>query len=272
MEKLIFIDVDGTLCDLEGQVPSSAIIAIKAARENGHKVFLCTGRAKSEIYQSIIDIGFDGLVGSAGAYVECEEEVVFHQSMEERQIRILVEYLQENKTPFILETNHGAFIQENDIKVLEEIFRNNDRMGNQDAERFIGLLNQVENVLEIDQVNKVLFFYADNSIEQMREDLKEYFQVLSNSIGGFGKNSGEISDKNINKAIGIQKVLAYYGKTKDTVIAFGDGPNDVEMLQFASIGVAMGNAWEKLKENADDITDEVDKNGIYNSFKKHKLI
>lgn len=272
MENNIFIDIDGTLCDFNGVVPDSAITAIKAARENGHKVLLCTGRAKSEIYPFILEIGFDGLVCSAGAYVECDNKVIFHKSIEEDKIKMLIDSLQKDKIPFILETNQGVFIKKEDAKVLQDIFMAGRKAMNIDANEFVKILNEVDDISKINKVNKVLFFQAKKSIEQMQEELKEHFLILPNSIGVFGRYSGEISDKNINKSTGIQKVLEYYGKTKETVIAFGDGANDMEMLEFAHIGIAMGNAWEYLKKRADDITDSVSENGIYNSFKKYKLI
>lgn len=272
MEKLVFVDIDGTLCDFNGGVPDSAIEAIKTARENGHKVFVCTGRAKSEIYPFILDIGFDGLVCSAGAFVECEGNVIFHKSIDENLREILIEYLQKDNTAFLLETNEGVYIQKKDEKVLYDIFLSSGEEINIDSKEYLKILSIADDIMQVKQVNKVLYFQSKKSLKQMQQDFGEHFLILPNSIGVFGSNSGEISDKKINKSTGIQKVLSYYGKNKDTVIAFGDGANDVEMLTFAQIGIAMGNAWDKLKEYADDVTDSVSENGIYNGFKKYNLI
>lgn len=57
MSKIIFIDVDGTLLDYENKLPQSAVIATQQARANGHKVYICTGRSKAEVYDYIWDIG-----------------------------------------------------------------------------------------------------------------------------------------------------------------------------------------------------------------------
>ena len=70
MGKIVFIDVDGTLVDYENHLPESAVLAIRKARENGHKVYISTGRSKAEIYQNIWDIGLDGMIGGNGSYVE----------------------------------------------------------------------------------------------------------------------------------------------------------------------------------------------------------
>ena len=60
MDKVIFIDIDGTLLDYENKLPASADRAIKEARKNGHRVYICTGRSEVEVYDYIWDIGLDG--------------------------------------------------------------------------------------------------------------------------------------------------------------------------------------------------------------------
>ena len=73
MKKIIFIDVDGTLVDYSGNLPDSAVEAIRKTRKKGNMVYLCTGRSKAEIYQKIWDIGFDGLIGGNGTYIELKK-------------------------------------------------------------------------------------------------------------------------------------------------------------------------------------------------------
>ena len=70
MGKIIFLDVDGTLVDYENHLPESAVLAVRKARENGHRVYICTGRSKAEVYENIWEIGLDGMIGGNGSYVE----------------------------------------------------------------------------------------------------------------------------------------------------------------------------------------------------------
>lgn len=65
-KKIIFLDVDGTLVDYENRLPDSAVDAIRKARKNGHRVYICTGRSKAEVYQNLWDIGLDGMIGGNG--------------------------------------------------------------------------------------------------------------------------------------------------------------------------------------------------------------
>ena len=76
----------------------------------------------------------------------------------------------------------------------------------------------------------------------------------------------DIVPKGISKSVGMESLLTYFGIGRDETIAFGDGGNDVEMLQFAKIGVAMGNANDCVKQSADYVTTSVDDDGIYNAM------
>jgi Cof subfamily protein (haloacid dehalogenase superfamily) len=272
MEKLIFLDVDGTICDMNGNIPQSTITAIRTARQNGHKVFLCTGRSKGEIYEKVLNIGFDGLIGGAGAYVEMDEKVLFHECIDESIIKRMRDYFALRKTLLVFETNNGIYIEDEAVEILKRVFKSGHEAVKDDDEDFFGILNPIGTLAQAKEVNKALFFQSSISAQEIQEEFKEDLMVLPNSIGTFGGVSGEISNKHINKATGIQIVLEYLGKTKDAVIAIGDGPNDIEMIEFAGIGIAMGNAQEVLKSLANEVTDSVLENGIYNSFKKHELI
>lgn len=75
--KYIFLDIDGTLVDFQGKLADSALEALKAAKANGHKLFVCTGRQRSQIYPWLLEkITFDGAVCSSGAYVMADGECI----------------------------------------------------------------------------------------------------------------------------------------------------------------------------------------------------
>lgn len=76
--KVVFLDVDGTITTYENVIPASAKRAIGQARSRGHKVFMCTGRSKAENPPELLAIGFDGMIGGNGAYVEVDDTVVMH--------------------------------------------------------------------------------------------------------------------------------------------------------------------------------------------------
>lgn len=277
-KKIIFLDVDGTLVNENGIVPESAKIAVKNARKNGHYVFLCTGRSKAEIYQDIMEIGFDGIIAAAGGYIELGDKVLFHEIVSNEATRHVVEYFDKNNVDFYLESNGGLFASKNLKSHLMNIIFGDETM---DAETrkelekgmmpFINAMIENEDMIRND-INKISFLESNLPFETIKKEFENEFNVIPCTVSVFGKNSGELSIPGIHKATAIQILLDHLNLTTENTYAYGDGMNDAEMIEFVNIGVAMGNAKQGLKDIADDITDSHDEHGIYNSFKKYQII
>ncbi len=113
MGKIIFLDVDGTLVDYHNRIPDSAVEAIRKARENGHLVYVCTGRSRAEMQPELWDIGLDGMIGGNGSYVEHQGQVIMHQLISKEDAKAVVDWLHERGLEFYLESNNGLFASEN---------------------------------------------------------------------------------------------------------------------------------------------------------------
>ena len=276
-KSIIFLDVDGTLVNDNGIVSNSAEVAIKEARKNGHLIFLSTGRSKAELFDHIMDIGFDGVIAAAGGYIELNNKTIIHKKFKEEEVKEIVEYFDEKGIDFYLEANGGLFAskgcKEHLIKILFD--ENQSEKQREELEKgmkpFIECLINGENLYR-DDINKISFLGSNNDINEIIAKFSEKFNIIPSTVPMFGDNSGEVSLKGIHKANAIEVLLEHLGVPNENTYAYGDGINDKEMLEFVNIGVAMGNAKEELKAIADDITDIHDNDGIYNSFKKHGLI
>ena len=277
-KKVIFLDVDGTLVNDNGVVPESAKDAVRQARNNGHYVFLCTGRSKAEIYDEIMEIGFDGVIGAAGGYIEVNNEIILHKKVDREDVEHLVNYFDKNNIDFYLESNGGLFASKNCKKTLNKlVFEGVDKDSKLYKElekgigQFIEALIEGEDLIR-DDINKISFLDSETSIETIRDEFKDKFNVIHCTVPMFGENSGELSVPGVHKALAIEYLIEHLGLSKETTFAYGDGINDMEMLQYVNYGIAIGNANEALKEIACDITGTHDEDGIYNSFKKYRLI
>ena len=82
-------------------IPESAKQAIKQARKNGHKVYICTGRSRAEVYQEIWDIGLDRMIGGNGSCVEDQSKSVYHKKLSETEERAVVDWLHERGLEFL---------------------------------------------------------------------------------------------------------------------------------------------------------------------------
>ena len=110
--KVVFLDVDGTITTYENVIPESAKRAIRTARANGHKVLMCTGRSKAENPPELTEIGFDGMIGGNGSYVEVDNQVIMHVHIDAGQCRHIVDWCHERGLEFYLESNNGLFASE----------------------------------------------------------------------------------------------------------------------------------------------------------------
>ena len=236
MGKVIFLDVDGTLVDYEGRLPESAAAAVRKARENGHRVYICTGRSKAEVYPYLWDIGLDGMIGGNGSYVEDHGHVVMHQLITADQCRRVVDWLHERKLEFYLESNNGLFASEHFAEKAQPAMREySRRKGKADADSitvaaaFPDMIYGGE--LYRDDLNKVS--YLLNSYEDFLETREQFPDLENNTWGGAGETAlfGDLGVKGITKANAISSLLAYLGADREDNI----GRAHVELQSQLSI-------------------------------------
>ncbi|EHJ55636.1 cof-like hydrolase [Streptococcus urinalis FB127-CNA-2] len=278
-QKIIFLDVDGTLVDYHNRIPESAKTAIKKARENGHLVYVCTGRSRAEMPQNILDIGLDGMIGGNGSYVEHHGQVVMHQMISKEDSKAIVDWLHDRGLEFYLESNNGLFASEHFRDAARPVLKtyalrkgkSEEDVKDQEAEDALhGLVYNGE--LYRDDLNKVSFILNDY---QDHLDSKEAFPNLeAHTWGGRGETTlfGDLGVKDITKAHAIEVLLKHLNASKENTIAFGDASIDIPMLDYCQIGVAMGNGGPEILKMADMITDDVEEDGLYHAFEKLELI
>lgn len=260
MRKFIFIDIDGTLTDKYGSVPESAAKAINRARSKGHKVFIATGRSRCEIFDYVLNVGFDGIVGAAGGYVEVEGKVIESCTMTKEESDRIINILQKNNIKFSAEADDTVYNNAETQMFLKDVFTSMGR--DVETDLFYNMMTKVENFENIDGINKILYYDTKISVDEMKKVIGSKYTVIPYTVSAFGRNSGEINIKGITKARGIEKVIEYYGGNLKDTAAIGDGENDVEMLNFVNTGVAMGNSCQNVLKCADFVTDNVDRDGL----------
>lgn len=279
MKKIIFLDVDGTIVDYDNRIPDSAKIAIQQSRKNGHLVFLCTGRSKAEMPNKILDIGFDGIIGGNGSYIEYKNQVLMHQLIPYETAKQVVDWLESRGLEFYLESNNGLFASRNFRDAARQILRiyalgkgaSEDQILNMEPEDVLhGLVYGGE--LYRNDLNKISFIL--HSYQDHLDSKKAFPQLKAGTWGGRGESAlfGDLGVKDINKAHAVNIILKHLGANHIDTIAFGDAKVDIPMLETCKIGVAMGNGGPEILAMADIITDDVRQDGLYNAFKKLNLL
>ncbi len=272
MSKILFIDVDGTLCGSGNKAPESAVRAIRQARANGHRVYICTGRSKAEVYDDIWSIGLDGMIGGNGSYIEDHGEIVMHQKISLEDVKALVAWFRENDIEFYLEANSGLYPSEGYRQKCLDRYQ----AGGQRSLNMEGVLKFLDGMtyghdFDKDDVNKIS--YCLNSDEDF-ERTKEKFPHLKHGTWGVGgpMKHGDVGVTGIDKKYSVQKLLDHLGCQKEDAIAFGDEAVDIPMFEAAGYAVAMGSGTAECKAAADYVTTGVDEDGLWNAFQYLNLI
>ncbi len=276
-KKVIFLDVDGTLVDYEGNLPDSAVTAVQKARATGHRVYICTGRSKAEIYPNLWEIGLDGMIGGNGSYVEDHGHTILHRLITREQCIRAVDWLHERGLEFYLESNNGLFasehFEEKGLDVIREYARRKEQTGADTLtvrKVFPDMIFDGE--LYRDDLNKISFIL--NSYADYEAACKAFPDLQCGTWGGKGETAlfGDLGVKDITKAYAIDSLLAHLGADAADTIAFGDAKVDIPMLEYCAYGVAMGGGGPEIKEAADYVTADVTEDGLYLAFKKLGLI
>lgn len=274
--KIIFLDVDGTLVDYEGNLPDSAVRAVRLARANGHRVYICTGRSRAEVYPALWEIGLDGMIGGNGSYLEDDGKVVMHQMMSGEQCRQVVDWLQGHGLEFYLESNSGLYASADFKTGAAEAVREYSRR--KSGEESVMTVRDAfpdmiygENLYRED-VNKISFVLG--SYQDYLDAADAFPDLQAGTWGGIGETAlfGDLGVKDITKAHAIDVLLQHLNAERADTIAFGDAKVDIPMLEYCAYGVAMGNGGEEIRAMADYITDDVEHDGLWNAFRHLGLL
>ena len=257
MIKAIFFDVDGTLVSLHTHaVPRSTLDALARLREKGIKLFVATGRPTVMLSHVEKIFPFDGWVTLNGQYCYCGDRVLRSCPMERQAVEELVSAARGNAFSCMLIESQDFYINYIDEHTRRYLV---------DLEIPVPPVKDISRALDHDvfQANAFLTRDTEHLLLDQAPHIKvtrwhpDFLDVLPSSGG---------------KDRGMDAVLEHFGLTPEESMAFGDGENDLSMLLHAGIGVAMGEANELLKEQADYVTGSVDGDGILRALEHFGIL
>ncbi len=274
--KAVFLDVDGTLLTPAGQVPATAQEAIKRARQAGHLIFLCTGRSLSELWATVLDIGFDGMVTGDGTAVEVGDAILDEHFMPTPLVQRVTDYFARHQTHVYYQTRAGAFgtpsAQARLLQLMAEAVSGPAELDELLRTSFSYVeAMRTDAAHPPDQVTKILYLDSDLDLDQVRSEFQGELDALPPSTHLFGDRSGELLIPGINKGSGVDLIVAHLGIDVANTIAIGDNYNDITILRTAGTGIAVANAPNAVQEAADELTSSAEQDGILEAFRRHHL-
>ena len=245
MVKAAFFDIDGTLLSFNThRVSRGTIDAFEKLHSQGVLTFICSGRAK--VLVPAMPLHFDGMITVNGGYCQVGDDVIYKNPLNRDDSQKWMEYADRHNYVSMAFTEHEMFtnhIDELARQLRDQLefemprLRPNAELLDEDVYQFIAMIPESKDA-------EVLAMLPHSRLPRWHPAFSDLVPADS------------------SKAVGMDKILTRFGIDRRDCIAFGDGANDIEMLEYAGIGIAMGNASERVKSHADYVTSDVDHEGI----------
>ena len=256
MIKAAFFDIDGTLLSFKTHLVSPGTIqAFEELHRQGIHTFISSGRPKVLIPP--MPVGFDGYVTMNGVYCFVGNQVLLRNPIPQQETDRWLQYAEQENLCTMIFTEHEMYVNTHSNPVANAI-------RNQLEFQMPPLLPTRQMMgRETFQVIAIMPAERDNDVLQMLPHCR---------LPRWHPQFSDLVNADNSKATGIDSILHHYGIDRNECIGFGDGGNDIEMLDFCGIGVAMGNADDNVKAHADYVTTSVDDEGIANALRQLHII
>ncbi|WML43354.1 Cof-type HAD-IIB family hydrolase [Neobacillus sp. PS3-40] len=256
-KHLIALDLDGTLLKDDKTISLKTKKIIKKAKDQGHIVMIATGRPfrSSEMYYKELELDTP-IVNFNGAFIHHPKDRTWGTYHSPLDIKVAKEIVEACRSfhfyNIIAEVIDQVYFHYHDEKLLDIFSLGNPKITTGDLSEFLH-----------DSPTSLLIHTDEFELIKIRKHLSDvHAEVIDHRSWAAPFHVIEIIKSGLNKAVGVKNVAEYYQIPADRIIAFGDEDNDLEMLEFAGRGVAMGNAIDQVKLMANDSTLSNNEDGV----------
>lgn len=272
--KLVCIDVDGTLLNRQGKITKRTRDTLVKAHQRGVHIVISTGRmyTDAKYYSNLIGVN-SPVIASNGAFIKDKgsDQVIYKNVLgSELSLEVLAAFRKHQVHPYFC-TPQKFYYGNIMFKLVYLGARFMGRRGNTLDLEYVFSWKQWQRVLQREQDNLVkseIIYRNPASILKLKQELMQLPQI---EIVDSSKYNIEITRKGVSKGRAVEILAAFYGIKREEVLVIGDSINDLSMIEFAGMGVAMGNALDIVKEGADYITDSNDNEGVAKAIYKFVL-
>ena len=269
--KLICIDMDGTLLSNKHEIPEFNKEMIKKATQKGVKIAITTGRlfASARKYSEIIGVK-TAIIAANGAYIRepNSEEVIYESVLSKEQFDKIVNVIK--KYDFTVYMNTADTVISEDVIDETHAYKlvNNElddawKIKFVEGKKFEDVYEEYKN-----DILKAIFIYDGEDKRELMKAKAELAQFEDLEVVSSWANNFEVMAGGTSKGHSVARLAEMMGIKREEVICIGDSENDLSMIEYAGLSVAMGNAIDIVKEKADYITDTNTNAGVGKMIEK----
>lgn len=270
--KLICTDMDGTLLNSNNEISKRNLEAIKKASEKGVQVAVSTGRlfVSANYYADLIGVKTP-VIASNGAYIRDKniDKVIYKSLLGYKNCKKVMEVMKKYDMYAHFNT-YNSIITEKLVHSSKFYSKMNESLPQDRRINIMITSNWEESFKEYEnEILKCIVIDKDyEKLKLVKEELlkEEGLEVVSSFV-----NNIEVMTKGVSKGNAVDILANYYNLSREEVMCIGDSENDLSMIKFAGMGVAMGNGSELVKENSDYITDTNNEDGVAKAIEKFIL-
>ncbi len=269
--KLVAIDMDGTLLNSKGTVSDRTRQAIYDAGKRGVYVVLATGRILKSAMNHAVKLNLKRpIISSNGALIVDENKNILYQKpMKTESVRSIIEIGQGENIYFHFYSDDSFY---SNIYIEEVInFYNTEDSKKSGDDIKINIFNSVDEITSNKDLDVYKFLFIDDDRKKLDNLKLKLNDVQDISICSSWGNNLEVMEREVSKGRGLEYLCKSLNISANEVIAIGDNENDISMVEFAGLGVAMGNGVEKVKSISDLITSSNDEDGVAKVIEKYIL-
>ncbi|KAL9443233.1 hypothetical protein AB3S75_016566 [Citrus x aurantiifolia] len=268
----IFCDMDGTLLNSESQISLTTAKALKEALSRGLKVVVATGKTRPAVISALkkVDlVGRDGIISefAPGVFIQGllvhgrQGREIFRSNLDRDFCREAYQYSWEHKVPLI------AFSGDRCLTLFDHPLV--DSLHTTYHEPKAEIIPAIEDLLAAVDIQKLIFLdTAEGVATTIRPYWSEATKDRANVVQAI-PDMLEIVPPGTSKGSGVKMLLDHLGVSTKEIMAIGDGENDVEMLELASLGIALSNGSEKAKAVANVIGASNDEDGVADAIYRY---
>lgn len=270
--KMIVTDMDYTLLGKDKTISERNKQAIKKASQKGIKIVIATGRiyTSAKVYAKLIGIDTP-IIASNGAIIRQDHtnNTIFQSILPDEIIREMIAICHKNEVYCHLYTSKTVYAEKltnisNTYNLWNENLAKEDKID-------IQINENLEEVIKAEKGNILKAVVVDKDENKVKSIRNEILKTGMVSVSQSLKNNLEVMNTGVSKGNAIKILSEIYKINREEIMSFGDNENDISMIEYAGLGIAMKNAEECLKCKADYITDDCDSDGVALAIEKFVL-